>query len=249
VEYDGTAYAGFQWQPQQPSVQAALEAAIRVVTGKESRVIAAGRTDAGAHALGQVIAFTTSTRLDEATLVRALNAHLPPDIVIQSIETVDPTFHPRFDAISREYHYLLFNRPTPSPLWRNRALHVPYTLELRTMQVAAQKLVGQHDFTAFSGTAPLSSSEHRQCTVRELYDVGVEQCSNLVRIRFVGNAFMKHMIRTIVGTLLRVGSGRMSIAEFEEIFRSHDQRRAGPTVPAYGLYLVRVNYPTESQSQ
>lgn len=248
VEYDGAAYAGFQRQAAQPSIQGAIERSVHLATGSDIRIVGAGRTDAGAHALGQVIAFSLDTRLDDATLLRAVNAHLPHDIGLRSLETVGDDFHPRFNAQSREYNYLVLNRPTRSPLWRGRAYHVRHPLELDSMRRAALQLVGCHDFIGFTASeaGEVGSAGRPRSTIRVMYASSVDRCGELIRFCFRGTAFMKHMIRTIVGSLLVVGAGRMAEDEIGLILRTGERERAGPCVPAHGLYLVRVHYTTES---
>jgi tRNA pseudouridine38-40 synthase len=237
VEYDGSAFAGFQRQSELPSVQAALETAIHAGTGFDAHVTAAGRTDSGAHAAGQVISFAVDTKLDNATLLRAINAHLSRDVALQSLTTTDDDFDPRRTAISREYHYLVLNRAMPSPLWRGRAHIARSPLDVDAMCSAATALVGVHDFSAFA-----TPSRPDGISVREIYRLDVAQEGELITFRVAGNGFMQHMIRTIVGTLLLVGEGRDDSSEVASILRSRDRKRAAPPVPACGLYLVNVTY-------
>ncbi|HZT95360.1 MAG TPA: tRNA pseudouridine(38-40) synthase TruA [Chloroflexota bacterium] len=245
VEYDGANYAGFQWQPALPNVQGTLERAVEGATGCRTRVVGAGRTDRGAHAVGQVIAFDVDTRLDNSVLVRALNAHLPADIALTSLNTVAEDFHPRFDAAEREYHYLVLNRPARSPHWRGRAHHVPQALNLEAMRQAAASLVGRHDFSSFtSASADEAEGRNRSRTLR---DIDIKQEGEIVRFRFIGDAFMRHMVRTIVGVLLQVGMGMMPVEQVRGILEQRDRRLAGEGVPAWGLYLMRVSYPDEHE--
>jgi len=194
--------------------------------------------------LGQVIAFAVDTRLDDSTLLAAINAHLPGDIALQSLSTTNPGFDPRRSATRREYHYLVVNRSTQAPLLRGRAHWVRSRLDLRAMRAAAQTLVGIHDFSAFATPAASDGMP-----VREIYDLDVASESDLVRFRVVGSGFMQHMIRTIVGTLLLVGSGNLEPAEIGSILASRDRNRSANPVPAHGLYLVSVSYDDSSQDQ
>jgi len=237
VEYDGGAYAGFQRQASLPTIQGALEEAITAATGGSVRASAASRTDAGAHARGQVVSFLTDTRLDDPTLLRALNAHLPRDIVIQSLQTVDVSFDPRRQALRREYHYLVVSRPVSAPLWSGRAYVISKQLDLPLMRAAAQHLVGIHDFASF-GTPAMQGG----CTVREIFHLRVVSEGELIRFEIVGSGFLQHMIRSIVGTLLDVGSGRIGPETMRDVLESRDRRRAAPPAPAHGLYLVSVLY-------
>jgi tRNA pseudouridine38-40 synthase len=244
VEYDGSAYAGFQRQTCLPTVQGALEAAVRELTGCAGKVSGSGRTDAGAHATGQVVSFLVKSRLDDAVLLRALNAHLPEDIALQELTTTDRSFDPRRHATRREYHYLVLNRPTPSPLWRGRAYHVSRKLDLGAMSAAAQLLVGIHDFRAFA-----TPSSPAQSAVREIYGLQVGAEDDIVRFRVAGSGFMRHMIRSIVGTLIRVGRGELPAEHVRIILGSRDRASAAAPAPAQGLYLVDVSFAQDPSRQ
>lgn len=237
MEYDGSAFVGFQRQSELPSVQGALETAIHAGTGFHAHVTAAGRTDSGAHAAGQVISFAVDTKLDDPTLLRAVNAHLSDDVALQSLTTTDDEFDPRRTAISREYHYLVLNRAMPSPLWRGRVHIVRSPLDVDAMCSAATALVGVHDFSAFATPATPDG-----IPVREIHRLDVAREDELITFRVAGSGFMQHMIRTIVGSLLQVGEGRNDPSEVAAILRSRDRKRAAPPVPACGLYLVNVTY-------
>ncbi len=236
VEYDGTGYHGFQVQAQGATIQGEIESALAAVTQEEIRIVGAGRTDAGVHARGQVVAFTTAWRHPVEELQRALNAVLPQDIAVRRLEGVAAGFHPRFDAASREYRYTILNQPLRSPLARRFAYHYPHPLDAAAMNQAAGALVGSHDFASF-GRAPQGDN-----TVREVH---LAQCASekpFVHFDIVANAFLYRMVRSLVGTLLLVGTGELSPAGFEDILRSADRSRAGQVVPAQGLCLMKVNY-------
>lgn len=236
IEYDGTDYLGFQWQPEGRTIQGELERVLAELTGQETRVVGAGRTDAGVHAAGQVISFVPRWRHPLPDLQRAMNALLPADIAVHQIAWVADDFHPRFSAVSRAYRYTILNQPIRSPLAQRFAYHYPRPLDAEAMDRAAQCLVGSHDFVSF-GHPPQGEN-----TVRQVYQAGCTRQDQFIHFDIVANAFLYRMVRNIVGTLLRVGIGELSAEEFEEILRARDGRRAGPPVPAHGLCLVRVNY-------
>jgi tRNA pseudouridine38-40 synthase len=236
VEYVGAAYAGFQRQPGKKTVQATLERAITAVTQAKVTVDGAGRTDAGAHACAQVVAFTTGSRLPVDTLARAINVHLPRDIAVTRAEEATTGFHPRYDAVSRTYRYLIWNRPARSPFWHERSAHIRQPLDVALMHCAAQCLIGHHDLGAF---APVSSTVRR---VRRLDRAACTRDGHLVAIELQAEGFMKQMVRAIAGTLCDVGRRRLTVDDFRSIVESADRRRAGVTMPAYGLYLMHVSY-------
>jgi tRNA pseudouridine38-40 synthase len=244
VEYDGSSYFGFQRQMAKPSVQAALERAVQLVTREESAVTGAGRTDAGAHAKGQVVSFLTTTRLGDATLLRALNARLPRDVAVQSLCTVPESFHPRYQAIEREYHYLVLIRATPSPLWQGRAYHVNQALDIAAMRAAAKVLTGTNDFASFAS----SSASGRTGTVRDLRSLEIRPEEDVIRLVFRGSGFLHHMIRSIVGTLVQVGQGRLRCADVARLLQARDHSTTPAPAPACGLYLMKVSYDRGSTS-
>ena len=237
LEYDGTNYHGWQVQPNLPTIQRALETAISRVAQHEVSVTAAGRTDAGVHALGQVAHFTTSARLSAEEWQRALNGLLPPDIAVQTVEEVPDTFHARFSAKSKFYRYRIFARVQRSALSRSKILHYPYPLDLDAMEVAARSLVGTHDFTSFQGSQ--TDNENPVCAVSKLT---VDRFGDEVIFEVEGNRFLKQMVRAIVGTLLEVGRGKLQAGAVAGILAAKDRTKAGPTAPAHGLYLVKVDY-------
>ena len=253
VAYDGTDYGGFQRQANAPTVQATLEAALAQVTQETVAILAAGRTDAGVHAAGQVIAFDTdwlcresvSTELDKVSakrrrglsdLWRALNAVLPTDVAVLEIEEAAPDFHPRYDARSRRYRYTLYNAPVRWPLGRRYSLHVAESLDVAAMQRAAQSLVGEQDFATF-GQPPQGQNSVRRVLVAEW---GEE--SPRLTFDIEANAFLYRMVRSIAGTLLEVGRGRMNVEEFAAALAAGERSQAGPTAPPHGLCLMKVRY-------
>lgn len=233
VEYDGTGFAGFQVQPGARTVQGELEAALRGISGGgRIRVDGAGRTDAGVHATGQVIAFTwTGRRMTATELGRAIVAVLPPDVTIGRLRRVPSGFSPRRAATRREYRYTIWNGPR-SPLRERYALGVREPLDAPAMHAAAQVLVGRHDFSAFGG-------KHRQ-PIRTLMGVRVRRDGRTVTVDVIGDAFLRQMVRSIVAALLRIGHGTATASDLEAALRSRDRVFAGQVAPPQGLCLRRV---------
>jgi len=244
VAYDGTAYAGFQRQPGLPTVQGALEDAVSTVTGQPTRIIGAGRTDAGVHARGQVISFVSATTLPLATLQRALNATLPRDIVVSEVEDVAQDFDARFSARSRAYEYVVYNAPAPSPFWRLYSHYVAEALDVQRMGEALIHLLGRHDFAAFG--SPMEHTRNgamvRGGTERTLLTARCWMAQPFVYFYVEADAFLRHMVRQVVGTVLKVGRGRLAPVDVLTILRSRRVGAAGPAAPAQGLYLVKVSY-------
>jgi tRNA pseudouridine38-40 synthase len=217
-------------------VQATLEDALSRVTQENVHVIGSGRTDAGAHAAFQVVAFSTESVLQTETLQRAANALLPRDVAITSAREVAESFHPRFDAASRVYRYLIWNRPVRSPFWEGRAMHVKPHLDEQAMHRALQYLHGRCDFASFVPANFVGSRERTVCAARCRRD------GPLVIVDIEAEGFMRQMVRSIVGTLIDVGRGKIGAREFERIVLARDRTQAGRTASAHGLYLVAVRY-------
>ena len=237
LEYDGTSYHGWQIQPNVPTIQSELETAIRQVAQQPVNVVGAGRTDAGVHALGQVAHFSTTARLSAEEWLRALNSLLPPDIAVLAVEQVSDTFHARFDAKSKLYRYRILTRVHRSALSRSKVLHFSHPLELSAMQEASHALIGTHDFCSFQGSP--TDTDNPVCTITRLT---IERFGDEIRFEVEANRFLKQMVRAIVGTLLEVGRGKMQAGDVAGILAAKDRTKAGPTAPAHGLYLVRVDY-------
>jgi tRNA pseudouridine38-40 synthase len=236
IEYDGTEFEGFQVQQRKRTVQGELERALRQITREKIRVVGAGRTDAGVHALGQGAHFDTAWQQTPAVLRRALNAVLPNDLAVRSLVQVPPDFSARYGATSRTYRYTILNQPTRAPLAQRYALWVPEPLDADAMDAAARCLIGRHDFGAF-GTPPRGDN-----TVRQVYRAQVKRQGARVEIEIEANAFLYRMVRRVVGTLLWVGKGARSVPAFEEIVAK--RQRAGEAVPPQGLCLIAVKYDT-----
>ncbi len=238
VEYDGTLFSGLQFQPAERTVAGELQRALGVLFAEPVAVSAAGRTDAGVHASGQVISFTSARRFPIERLALALNANLPNDLTVRDAGIAADGFSARFDALARTYEYRILNRPSPSALARRYAHHVHRPLDLDAMRAAARDLIGQHDFIAFCGVLP----EHGG-TVRTVHAVDVARRGDDVIVRITGLGFLHRMVRISVGTLIEIASGRRAVDDIPAILASRDRRRAGYTAPAAGLTLVGVRYP------
>jgi tRNA pseudouridine38-40 synthase len=241
IEYDGTDFVGSQWQNNGRSVQGELEGAWEQLTQQRQRVNMAGRTDAGVHARGQVANVRTETKLDLATLQRGLNAILPEDVGVLEVWEVPHDFHARHTAIRRDYRFLIDNGPVAAPLLRRHAIHSPRQLQIAAMQSALEELLGRHDFVAFAG------GQQEGSTVRTCYVANCQPIDlwgqPLIAVDLAANAFLRHMVRNIVGTLLLVGEGKLNAEGFAAILAGRDRRKAGRTAPAHGLYLMSVSYP------
>jgi len=236
TEYDGTDYFGFQLQPERPTVQGVLEQALERLTGAPVRVTGAGRTDAGVHARGQVVAFTCSWKHPAVELQRALNAVLPTSVAVRDVGVAPAGFHPRYSARSREYRYQVHNGPVRSPLRARYSLHVPLALDVERMEQAAAMLVGQHDFATFGD--PTSG----EVTVRDVYQSRWTREGDLLIYRVEANAFLRRMVRTLVTALLWVGTGRWSLDEMRGALAARDRAVSPPPAAPQGLHLWAVRY-------
>ena len=237
LEYDGSRYHGWQVQPGLQTLQAEVQGAIQQIIQAPIAVTAAGRTDAGVHALGQVAGFTTSSALSAAEWARALNGLLPADIAVRSVEVAPETFHARFNAKSKLYRYRILARQHRSALDRHRFWHIPYALDVEAMRTASRSLIGRHDFSSFQGSP--TDTENAVCEISLLE---LMRDAEELAIEIQADRFLKQMVRNIVGTLVEVGRGKIQAGAVEEILAAQDRRKAGPTAPPQGLYLVRVDY-------
>ena len=239
LEYDGAGLVGWQRQTNGPSVQAALENAIAGFTGEQVTVHAAGRTDAGVHALGQVVHFDLAAERPDDTVRDAINAHLrPAAIAVVAAERAGDDFHARFDAVERRYLYRILNRRAPAVLERGRVWHVGTPLDADAMHAAAQVLVGNHDFTSFRAAECQADSP-----VKTLDALSVSRAADEIHIHARARSFLHHQVRNMTGTLKRVGEGKWTKAHVKQALQARDRAAAGPTAPAEGLYLVEVRYP------
>jgi tRNA pseudouridine38-40 synthase len=238
LEYDGTAYHGWQRQAGMVTIQQVVEEKIGVMTREKVILIGSGRTDAGVHARCQVAHFRTGTRIPEGDLQRGLNSLLPKDIAVKEITEVPEDFHAQHSARSKAYEYKIFNGPTRPALFRNYSWFVYGALDGAAMGEAALMLKGVHDFSSFCAAGHESKSY-----IREIYDCGFEKTGkSLILFSIEANGFLKYMVRNIVGTLVEVGKGKRTPLDFLRIMEARDRRKAGVTAPPQGLYLVDVRY-------
>jgi tRNA pseudouridine38-40 synthase len=265
LAYDGAEFCGWQTQPGQRTVQGVFEDAWREITGERLAVSASGRTDAGVHAIGQVVGLASDTLLTEQALVRALNATLPEDVVVRSVEPAAENFHATRDAITKRYRYTLYSGRRPPLAWRRYAWHVPHPLDVEAMHTAGQRLLGTHDFAAFQNVG-----SPRQSTVRTLHEVSVLagaagqggssqaggvpitpagllewEAPALVAIDLVGDGFLYNMVRAIAGTLVQVGRGKRTAEQLDATLKRCERSGAGQTAPPHGLTLIEVTYPAQ----
>lgn len=236
IEYDGTAYCGFQKQLTGPSIQQELEHAIRLISGEETTVIGAGRTDSGVHATGQVVAFDLEWPHGPKTLWRALNANLPADIAAVRLSETKEDFHPRFDAIKRTYNYYIYNEPVRSPLYRRTSWHVSQQLDIGRMNLAASAIVGEHDFATF-GRPPQGNN-----SVRQVFQAEWNRNESLLIFTIEANAFLYRMVRSLVGCLKAVGEGTWTVERFIATLNARDRDWAAQTAPPHALFLTSVIY-------
>jgi tRNA pseudouridine38-40 synthase len=241
VEYDGTHYHGFQLQANLPTIQRELERALKNVTGESVRVMAASRTDAGVHAKAQVISFRTGSRHSPETFIKALNYYLAKDIAVKAAYRVSDSFNVRRHAVSREYNYYISNSITRSPLWERFYYLVPGKLDAEAMNQSCQVLIGSHDFASFVNNNEAAAKS----TIRRVYRAEVGKDGELIVFNMVANSFLMHQVRNTVGTLIRVGQGKMNGEEFYSILEAKKPGLAWPTAPACGLCLMKVNYQND----
>jgi tRNA pseudouridine38-40 synthase len=248
IQYNGAAYNGWQIQLEGNTIQGIIESGLEKITGEDIHVIAAGRTDAGVHALGQCTCFMTGSSLAPDVLREALNAHLPADIRIMSAEEADAGFHARFAAVSKSYVYLISTSRIVSPFLSPFLWRFPQKLDTGAMAEAMSFLKGTHDFSAFRG-----SGCGAKTPVRTITEASLEELDSLefmtfrisgqfIKFRFEGDAFLRHMVRNMVGTVVEVGRDRMAPGDINKLFAQGDRRCAGPTAPAQGLFLEKINY-------
>jgi tRNA pseudouridine38-40 synthase len=237
IAFDGSAYHGWQIQPNAPTVQGLLTEAVARITGEKETINGSGRTDAGVHARGLAANFLTGSRLPPAQLVRALNALLPRDIRILTARQVHSGFHARRDAVSKIYRYQIYLGSILAPHLLREYFHFPYPVDIAKMQDAARLFIGEHDFASFA-----KANDALASTVRRIFRCDFTKRGKQLLLTVEGNGFLHHMVRNIAGTLLEVGRGSISLEEFKDLFIKRDRRLAGFTAPAHGLVLLKVKY-------
>ena len=238
VEYDGSAYNGWQYQPHAPSIQEELNRAVSVVADATVECTGAGRTDSGVHATGQVLHFDAPVERSVRSWLLGINTNLPDDINLLWVQPVSDEFHARFSAVSRSYRYTILNRQVRSALQRDRVWWMYRSLDHERMHLAAQQLLGKHDFTSFRASACQSHSP-----VRTMTNIAVRREEDHIYIDCSANAFLHHMVRNIVGSLVKIGLGEAPVEWLGEVLEDRDRNVSGITSPATGLVLTRVDYP------
>ncbi|QEG33112.1 tRNA pseudouridine(38-40) synthase TruA [Bythopirellula goksoeyrii] len=241
IAYDGTKFSGWQAQPDRRTVQGAVQDAWQKITSESVQVTASSRTDAGVHALGQVVGVSSATHLTAEQLHRALNALLPPDAVVKRVDAVPDGFHATYNAVGKRYRYRIHNDRCRPLFDRDTVWHVPQVLDANAMHQAAKVLIGTHDFASFQ-----SAGSERESTVRTISCIEVRRVKgeheSLLEIDVEGNGFLYNMVRIIVGSLVEVGLGRRDEAWLAASLKACDRRQAGRTAPPQGLCLMRVDY-------
>lgn len=237
LEYDGRGFAGWQAQPSGNTLQDALERALAAIAGVPVATVCAGRTDAGVHALGQVVHFDVTVRRPLTAWVRGVNAHLPPSMAVRWAVPVSTAFHARYAARARTYRYLLLNRPERPGVWAGKVGWHHRPLDALAMHTAAQRLVGEHDFSSFRDAECQAKSP-----IRTLQRIAIMRRGDLVIVECTANAFLHHMVRNLVGALVQVGVGRWTADDLSALLAARDRRLGPPTFGAEGLYLMAVDY-------
>lgn len=248
IQYDGTNYHGWQMQPNGVTVQETIQKRLTTITGEKATLIGAGRTDAGVHAIAQVAAFRTGSKLMPDVFQRALNASLPDDIRVTSAEEEEAHFHPRYHAVRKTYLYLISLTPTTSPFLYKYVWRLPYDLNVETMRSSLQFLRGSHDFSSFRASGCEAKSP-----VRTVYAAGILEMDGLdflslrlqgrfLKLTIEADSFLRHMVRNIAGTVVEVGRGRRDPEDMRKIMDLKDRRAAGPAAPPRGLFLEKVAY-------
>ncbi len=237
LSYDGTDFKGWQTQPGLRTVQETLEGALAALTGERIRVNASGRTDTGVHAVGQVVNFYSNTAHAPEVLVRAVNAHLPPDVVVRAAVDVPQAFDANHDARRKLYRYVIHDGPVPELFLRRYCLHTRHRLEEAAMRQAAAPLRGRHDFRCFETEWP-----NRMSSVRTITHLALNRLGDWIWLDVEADGFLYNMVRAIAGTLINVGRGYWPASQVQKILQAGDRRLAGPTAPAQGLFLMRVTY-------
>jgi tRNA pseudouridine38-40 synthase len=240
IEYDGTAYHGWQIQANGITIQQTIEEALVRIIGEERNVLGSGRTDAGVHAIAQVASFGMENQIECGRLLTGLNALLPEDIAISDCREMPPGFDAQRSSLEKTYQYRIFNRNSRSALERNRSWHLGYKFDLSLMKYALAVLEGEHDFASFR-----AANSCAKTTVRCISSIELQRQGDFLNFEVTANGFLMFMVRNIVGTMVEIGRGRFAPDSMQEILDACDRTVAGPTAPARGLYLKKVNYPPE----
>jgi tRNA pseudouridine38-40 synthase len=244
ISFDGTSYCGWQRQDNGPTIQEELERAVSLITNQPTRVHGAGRTDAGVHALGMTAHFRTESNIELKALLKGLNSILPEVIAIPEVSEEAPDFHARFSARAKTYRYTFYNGIIECPVKRLYRTHVPFPLSVDKIESCLQVLTGTHDFGSFEASGSRDRNYHKgRGAVRTIFSAELSKPEpDLFHVLLTGDGFLRHMVRNIVGTVLDVGRGKISIEKFRDILEKRDRHLAGATAPAQGLTLVEVHY-------
>lgn len=237
IEYDGTNFKGWQKQPNIRTVQGELEKTISEVTKEEVQIFGSGRTDRGVHANGQVANFKTTSSIPADKFRLVINSRLVNDIVIKESCEVEESFHSRYNAIGKEYKFLIYNNEIKSSLLRNYTYHVPYKLNFEKMKIASKSFIGEHDFKSF-----MASGSSAKTSVRRIDKLDINKTNDIIEVKIKGNGFLYNMVRIIVGTLIEIGCGKIKEKEILSIINSKQRQNAGHTAMPQGLYLEKVFY-------
>ncbi len=254
LAYDGTDFSGWQRQPNRPTVQGLLESHLETILGERAKVTGSGRTDAGVHASNQVANFKTSSTIPTPNLMKALNDRLPVSLRIKAASELPLSFHARYDVVSKTYRYRILVTPVASPFIARYAYHYPFPLDRKAMIEAAKRFKGKHDFTSFAASPPNSLHETKKSrskwlnkqrgNIREIFQSRLiwRPKTFVLTYEVRGNGFLHHMVRNMVGTLIEVGRGALKPSDVSRILAARDRKLAGPTAPAHGLCLWKVEY-------
>lgn len=250
IQYDGTNYNGWQIQskPNAITIQGILQRTIQKITGESVKLIAAGRTDAGVHAINQIASFLTSNKLKTDVIQRAINANLPYDIRVLDVCDKDLQFNPRFDAKSKIYSYFISTSHTISPFVYRYTWNIPYELNIEEMTESLKFFIGKHDFSSFRGSGCGAKN-----SIKDIISTNIEEAhsidfmtfqiyGNFIKFSIEADSFLRHMVRNIVGTTVEIGRGKWNAQDMYRIIKAKDRKMAGPTAPARGLFLERINY-------
>lgn len=244
LSYDGTRYAGFQRQPNHITIQSELERALSGIAKEPITIYGSGRTDAGVHALGQVVHFSTNLNIPREKWPLAIKNFLPEDIIVRRAFEVSEDFHARFDAIGKWYRYQIDQGPVPNVFTRRYSYHYPYSFDIELVKQAIPILTGTHDYSAFCASGTSVGDK-----VRTVYKIEVTVEGDLFKFDFHGSGFLYNMVRILTGTLLEVGNGKIPVEAIPQILTSKDRNQAGVTAPAHGLTLMKVDYPIDKLNQ
>ncbi|CCK80571.1 tRNA pseudouridine(38-40) synthase TruA [Desulfobacula toluolica] len=238
VEYDGTDFFGWQRQNDKKTIQGELEKALSMILNQDVRISGSGRTDAGVHAFGQVANFHVNTGILPQNIKKGVNSVIKQPIVIRECQIVDNDFHGRYKAVSKEYHYFILNREDPCAIGRSYQWHIRHPLDIEAMNQCCNEITGVFDFKSFENTGSPRSS-----TIREIFfsHISVLDNNRLV-FKICGSGFLKYMVRNLIGTIVLAGLNKITVTQFRKILETKDRTKAGPTAPAHGLFLKKVNY-------